>query len=1840
MRTTHKISKFFSCLSLFLLLILTSCEGFFTNNDVDEKIRAAIDYANAPYSTFVVSADSNAGTIIPSGQVNYKPTDLQNIEFTCNPTYEFLGWEFSYKQTSQAADTPTLTAADKDWWKDYINIKKETQSDPDSKGRIVYTLQIEFKKAAENLLISPKCGKKPMVEQIRPDTVSSGVSRDTEVSITFDTIIADDCFYFTQAELAELAASTPAITSDDYLYDNQKVYGYKKSGLDTVYKGIKIYVDGKNKTELFTAPVIKNDTQNKSRIIFSPKNKLPCPEDGTAVVTIELDESIKTKDGVALNPVTLSYIINSESLSKVYINLNDYNTSQGTLSPSGNPYVFDTNTEKEIKFVENEAYQFLHWECNNSKIKFNNNNFTANPTTIYSIEEIKEASGTKIVPVSIKRPVFNSSAFNSEYSGTKHRDQDIVLKFELPENLPDGTILKIPADAEFGIECSGGHGNVRDSFGEPQINNDNGVWKITLNADTNNRISLNGNETPIITVTIPDSIYYEYTDGSFGKVNVSLGKKQVVKYQIGNTTNTTTAITFSKKNDANKVGNVLVNNTPFDTTELTRTYFIDDTTNIKYEQNTEDDYVFLYWVSTNANVSFADRFNPQTSITVNGSGDTTIYPKCAPKIKILSIEPSESVNPCNSNIIITTNVTPTAFSDDFSENGNRYSYITISYNGAVITEENFEQPVIQAIDASNPFAGATITYNCKKKLVVPQGTTQNVKVSILDNFFYDYPADAVKTTSTQVKIQNGGYAKSFTVSEDTKKKIYVKFAPSKTTIDTTPFDNYWDSETNSYVFNEDCEFDFNFTVETDYNFNDWNINNGVSAVPTSIIEIKSQVYLGQLYYTLKTNKADNTIGSRTSPIIIGDDSSLIYKARLVLPDDYSSSAGVPYDSDIVLKFNWNVSSNFVSNKPWDGISISINGQSLKECFEDPVYNSIENAITIKSKYDGGFRKYFTSNIMSVNILIGTPYLTNGQTLSYIINNSKETNPPELEGFAVKKSYNSEENCLLVDFEDYDTGEDAVTNIKRNWVNKLYFSGTVTDVESGLKAITINEKLIRTVDGYSVLNPTVFSTVYNITGKNINLQTIFSTSNYYSFKSNQDGLIRIELVITDQYDNECIRTLEVIKDSKITPVVFAGAGSIKISSNKLYYVQQALQIDNNSNNYKNILFTTKAQELVITTSENKKYYKRNYDVSDNSSIGYLEIGDNIYIKYGKNGQYGSAENCNASYTDNLTNFISGDGNYFSKYQHNFHHTDYQGNSTIMNKPCNVFIDPSLDEDIYVKYTTKDEIGNEEENILMVPHAIKTVGLNESDSTHGSVHFSEAANANMPLKSFYIRDGIINKLSDSHDDASWVTSNNSSNINPQKIGLTDGDKFCVVNRFNLLFRDADTYTYRTSSLPSVTNPEQVFQSPIPDFTITTSSGPANSNQSLVSVTFSDTSLNLDTISNLGYKYYIRAKTGTIITDYAIPQIKGQSTGNDYYYPLQNFSFLVTSGQEYSFTLYITDNSTFIYESSVITVSCLQDTVAPVISLPGRQYRSNYLTVTKVTEASPVLYNGKPYLLYSLSNYSLTEEEFDNSLEKRMIDYTQDTRFNVPIYCGDNIFKFLNIKLFDSYGNSKFLSNVLSNVPERNYKEECNLTCTSIIDGLKIYEDEDDEESEYTVVNRFTFNYTKQNPNNDKGQAFLSYYDTATENWTDDSDYYLLDSMTLTAPLIMDVETLRDTFYKVFVWEFNQFYEYYPPIYIYPKGFRNEINCNLKNLIDYNGIITVLCDQPALVHTLFSVNDYGSDINKWELYGGAINQKMISGSTNYDPDALCINQGDYYVVVAHFADGTSAISNVYQK
>ena len=110
--------------SLSFIFLLASCEGFFTNNDLDVKIKDAIAYANAPVSSFFISADAKAGTIRPIGKISYKPTDYQNIKFELNPEYEFINWNFRYEEI-QSGEKYTREITNKNWWKDYIDIVSE-----------------------------------------------------------------------------------------------------------------------------------------------------------------------------------------------------------------------------------------------------------------------------------------------------------------------------------------------------------------------------------------------------------------------------------------------------------------------------------------------------------------------------------------------------------------------------------------------------------------------------------------------------------------------------------------------------------------------------------------------------------------------------------------------------------------------------------------------------------------------------------------------------------------------------------------------------------------------------------------------------------------------------------------------------------------------------------------------------------------------------------------------------------------------------------------------------------------------------------------------------------------------------------------------------------------------------------------------------------------------------------------------------------------------------------------------------------------------------------------------------------------------------------------------------------------------------------------------------------------------------------------------------------------------------------------------------------------------------------------------------------------------------------
>lgn len=105
---------------------------------------------------------------------------------------------------------------------------------------------------------------------------------------------------------------------------------------------------------------------------------------------------------------------------------------------------------------------------------------------------------------------------------------------------------------------------------------------------------------------------------------------------------------------------------------------------------------------------------------------------------------------------------------------------------------------------------------------------------------------------------------------------------------------------------------------------------------------------------------------------------------------------------------------------------------------------------------------------------------------------------------------------------------------------------------------------------------------------------------------------------------------------------------------------------------------------------------------------------------------------------------------------------------------------------------------------------------------------------------------------------------------------------------------------------------------------------------------------------------------------------------------------------------------------------------------------------------------------------------------------------------------------------------------------------------------------------------------------------------------------------------------------------PVYFYSA---NE-TCELKDVIDGMNGAQIYCDKPCLVMTYWSSENYGYSIEDWEAFGVQSNIMYISAkysstneyaetvkyyTVNYDE----IPMGKYFVIVVHFADGTSLMS-----
>lgn len=116
------------------------------------------------------------------------------------------------------------------------------------------------------------------------------------------------------------------------------------------------------------------------------------------------------------------------------------------------------------------------------------------------------------------------------------------------------------------------------------------------------------------------------------------------------------------------------------------------------------------------------------------------------------------------------------------------------------------------------------------------------------------------------------------------------------------------------------------------------------------------------------------------------------------------------------------------------------------------------------------------------------------------------------------------------------------------------------------------------------------------------------------------------------------------------------------------------------------------------------------------------------------------------------------------------------------------------------------------------------------------------------------------------------------------------------------------------------------------------------------------------------------------------------------------------------------------------------------------------------------------------------------------------------------------------------------------------------------------------------------------------------------------------IYEIQNWDDDFYNII-------YQTVPTYY-----YTGDQTCIVKNMIDGIGGITIYSDAPCLYYICSSSIGYGNDLQKWQFFGQQISPKQTS--SNVQVDVSQVPDGDYYIVVAHFADGTILKSDVHQK
>jgi len=1284
------------------------------------------------------------------------------------------------------------------------------------------------------------------------------------------------------------------------------------------------------------------------------------------------------------------------------------------------------------------------------------------------------------------------------------------------------------------------------------------------------------------------------------------------------------------------------------------TYKITDPFTASFEVS--PDYMFIKWVVidylTKEEIpdvlDIESPYELKTNVKVIGTApNVQLYPqtKIRPAVTEFSPLKTEAGVSKDSSIYIT-------FSKDI-DSQNDLSLINITADGIDVNEKFNNRSINNNI--------ITISSDKNNLLEVTSGKTKSINVTVPKQFFYE---------EDQIKVQmEKDYSFSFNVNNQTNSKAEVMFGNSD-------YGTVIPSGVNQYDIGSTVNLIFK--PVSGYKFTRWTILDSNGQIPSS-----NEILIKDL-----TNP-------QTTLEILSDVKSISITAECVLlpqatfTPEYSVS-GVKQDSTIIITFNKSVKTEDF-NETFKNIKIESNGQNLIESVPEleiepyfylPQLSENGKTLTIKTikskrilPVDG------SEKFTQVKVTLSTLGLTdkdgvefeNDIIYEYRVNKNLDDGVPVLSELILYKTKNSASDYTNeLTFDDLDDWE-SDQFIQNHVGKKIYGYVKAYDDGDGLASVVITEEPLYTTAGIvSNLKNKSNVAVSNFTECHTNDNTVktgwYETYFEYELSIPEDGIERLYITACDFAGNPTkSKTIEIVKDTEIknntwrfinTSTRVGRDASFKDVYTKLYFtVMEDKWLTYNEKEYKSV-FQDFKYKLFYGTKENDGTVNWVEEpIEKDGSWMWLEDYehvDKIYSQYNK--IYGDYEKVCSTLKSASIGFYCPDaeketvfrlevtdavGNTNSRTltipAKNFWRNCYNLNERTENRiPEKIFDEKDVftyqyDDPGAGFHSTPNLNGNENEYYYGGNGPLRTVFIDRTEGFPVSTLYSPCQGPDIP--------------------AWWDVDDYKQRHEGKNLPVLNTYKF---DKVELLENNYFKYRIWVSISKDEFDSEATYYC-FRTYTKDIKKVNFNKDNDLYTAYFDTNDLTIDNI-NPDYVALLIEKDDLFYrTNVTNEEALKIIYNND----------VVAPTIIYYFSSSDTETTKMTSESSLRTAVYDEDS--------SDNYCNNYMPYNEDVNFSeyeyvyiPLSTDERIYDLNSIdySKYMINKGIFATNIQYSYtwgIKYTHS--LDIPLKdVKENQLYLLMGKATDVYGNSNFRD--IRYIYFETSEDKYDLWST------EIWSKPGKEE--------FCRNIFVKNDLGDKYEKLVySFFDTKTNVWdpntasiynikhwgTEESS----DEDRLNAAKEYPIETTDKYIFIRYKrtyssqkssYYFDKFNDYNPwfasftdvsssiPQYFYTgsnhyiktaDGFNAEVDKEpkIKNVISGVAGATVFCDAPCLYYVCTSAVGYGKDIDKWERYGAKLSPNQTDESC--DVDLSQVQPGDYYVVIVHYADNTTKISEM---